>query len=147
MVENTYRHLNAVGRGLLSPTIKAQIIIASAKEVATPVTFAILIIVAVFIPLLSLDGLAGKLYSPMALNIVFVMLGSLLVALVLVPVLSLLLLKPKKQQENIVMRLIKWLYLPSLKAVLRFPKITLLAVAIVFFYTAYLLTLQGRETV
>jgi cobalt-zinc-cadmium resistance protein CzcA len=146
MVENAYRHLNTIGRsGLLSPTIKAQIIIASAKEVATPVTFAILIIVAVFIPLLSLDGLAGKLYSPMALNIVFVMLGSLLVALVLVPVLSLLLLKPKKQQDNIVMRLIKWLYLPSLKAVLRFPKITLLTVAIGFFYTAYLLTLQGRE--
>jgi cobalt-zinc-cadmium resistance protein CzcA len=145
MVENAYRHLNTVGRGLLSPTIKAQIIITSAKEVATPVTFAILIIVAVFIPLLSLDGLAGKLYSPMALNIVFVMLGSLLVALVLVPVLSLLLLKPKKQQDNIVMRLIKWLYLPSLKAVLRFPKITLLTVAIGFFYTTYLLTLQGRE--
>ena len=145
MVENAYRRLNTVGLGLLSPTKKAQIIKESAKEVATPVTFAILIIVAVFIPLLSLDGLAGKLYSPMALNIVFVMLGSLLVALVLVPVLSFLLLKPKKQQDNIVMRSIKWLYLPFLKAVLYLPKITLLIVTLAFFYTAYLLTLQGRE--
>jgi len=115
------------------------------KEVATPVTFAILIIVAVFIPLLSLDGLAGKLYAPMALNIVFVMLGSLLVALVLVPVLSLALLKPRKQQENIVMRAIKWLYLPILKLVLHFPKFTLFSVTIAFVFSAYLLTLQGRE--
>ncbi len=145
MVENAYRRLNTVGRGLLSPTIKAQIIFESAKEVATPITFAILIIVAVFIPLLSLDGLAGKLYSPMALNIVFVMLGSLLVALVLVPVLSLALLKPKKSQENIVMRSVKWLYLPFLKRALRFPKLVLLVVSMAFIFLAYLLTLQGRE--
>ena len=94
MVENTYRHLNENPNAT-----RLTLILNSAKEVATPVTFAILIIVAVFIPLLSLDGLAGKLYSPMALNIVFVMLGSLLVALVLVPVLSFLLLKAKKQQQ------------------------------------------------
>jgi len=140
MVENAYRHLNE------NPNAdKLTLILNSAKEVATPVTFAILIIVAVFIPLLNLDGLAGKLYTPMALNIVFVMLGSLLVALVLVPVLSFLLLKPKKQQDNIVMRFIKWLYLPFLKAVLYLPKTTLLIVTLGFFYTAYLLTLQGRE--
>jgi len=145
MVENAYRRLNTVGRGVLSPTIKAQIVFESAKEVATPVTFAILIIVAVFIPLLSLDGLAGKLYSPMALNIVFVMLGSLLVALVLVPVLSLALLKPKKSQENIVMRSVKWLYLPFLNGALRFPKMVLVSVTVAFVFLAYLLTLQGRE--
>ena len=140
MVENTYRHLNENPNAT-----RLTLILNSAKEVATPVTFAILIIVAVFIPLLSLDGLAGKLYSPMALNIVFVMLGSLLVALVLVPVLSFLLLKPKKDQDNSVMRLLKWLYLPFLKGVLRFPKMTLLLVSLGFFYTTYLLTLQGRE--
>ena len=140
MVENTYRHLNENPNAT-----RLTLILNSAKEVATPVTFAILIIVAVFIPLLSLDGLAGKLYSPMALNIVFVMLGSLLVALVLVPVLSFLLLKAKKQQDNIVMRLLKWLYLPILKGALYLPKIVLLLVTLTFFYTAYLLTLQGRE--
>ncbi len=140
MVENAYRHLNEDPK-----TDKMTLILNSAKEVATPVTFAILIIVAVFIPLLSLDGLAGKLYSPMALNIVFVMLGSLLVALVLVPVLSFALLKPKKEQDNIVMKSIKWLYLPFLKAVLYLPKITLFIVTIAFVYTVYLLTLQGRE--
>ena len=140
MVENAYRHLNK------NPNMNKMELIANAsKEVAKPVTFAILIIVAVFIPLLSLDGLAGKLYTPMALNIVFVMLGSLLVALVLVPVLSVLLLKPKKQQENFVMRSIKFAYLPFLKLVLHFSKTTLLLVIVGFFYTVYLLSLQGRE--
>ena len=156
MVENAYRHLNereALGNGGFSPEqneakaigSKLILITSSAKEVAKPITFAILIIVAVFIPLLSLDGLAGKLYSPMALNIVFVMLGSLLVALVLVPVLSLALLKPKKSQENIVMRSVKWLYLPFVNGALRFPKIVLVSVSIVFVFLAYLLSLQGRE--
>jgi cobalt-zinc-cadmium resistance protein CzcA len=146
VVENAYRRLNMAERSdALIPTKKAEIILESAKEVATPVTFAILIIVAVFIPLLSLDGLAGKLYSPMALNIVFVMLGSLLVALLLVPVLSFLLLKPKKEQDNSVMRLLKWLYLPFLRGVLYLPKTTLFIVSLVFFYSVYLLTLQGRE--
>ncbi len=140
MVENAYRHLNE------NPTAnRTTLILNSAKEVATPTTFAILIIVAVFIPLLSLDGLAGKLYSPMALNIVFVMLGSLLVALVLVPVLALALLQPKKSQENIVMRAIKWVYLPFLKGALYLPKIVLLTVMIAFAFLAYQLTLQGRE--
>jgi cobalt-zinc-cadmium resistance protein CzcA len=140
IVENTYRHLN------LTPNAnKRELILMATKEVATPVTFAILIIVAVFVPLLTLDGLAGQLYAPMALNIVFVMLGSLLVALVLVPVLSLALLKPREQKENIVMRAIKWLYLPILKLVLHFPKLTLFSVTIAFAFSAYLLTLQGRE--
>ncbi len=140
MVENAYRHLNE------NPTAnRTTLILNSAKEVATPTTFAILIIVAVFIPLLSLDGLAGKLYSPMALNIVFVMLGSLLVALVLVPVLALALLQPKKSQENVVMRAIKWVYLPFLKGALYLPKIVLLTVMIAFAFLAYQLSLQGRE--
>ena len=140
MVENAYRHLNE------NPTAdRTTLILNSAKEVATPTTFAILIIVAVFIPLLSLDGLAGKLYGPMALNIVFVMLGSLLVALVLVPVLSLALLKPKKSQDNIVMKSIKWIYLPFLKLALALPKTLLFTVSIGFIFLVYLLSLQGRE--
>jgi len=102
IVENSFRKLHDE-----PDANKVEVVAAAAKEVATPVTYAVLIIAAVFIPLLSLDGLAGKLYSPMALNIVFVMLGSLLVALVLVPVLVLLLLKPTSSSENVVMKKIK----------------------------------------
>ena len=99
IVENTFRKLHDE-----KDKSKFEIVAESTKEVATPVTFAILVIAAVFIPLLSLGGLAGKLYSPMAINIVFVMLGSLAVALILVPVLTYLLLKPAKSSDNSIMK-------------------------------------------
>ena len=141
VVENTFRKLSsATGK-----ESKLHIVETAAKEVAKPVTFAVLIIAAIFIPLLSLDGLAGKLYTPMALNIVFVMLGSLLVALVLVPVLNLLLLKPHKSPENTIMIAVKKLYTPLLDMALRFPKVLLLTVSGVFIFLALLLSQLGRE--
>lgn len=140
IVENSFRKLHDE-----PDAPRLQVIADSAKEVATPVTFAVLIIAAVFIPLLSLDGLAGKLYAPMALNIVFVMLGSLLVALVLVPVLSYLLLKPSKSKENVVMQSIKKLYTPLLMLALGNAKKMLVGISVIFFILAYVLTQQGRE--
>jgi cobalt-zinc-cadmium resistance protein CzcA len=140
VVENSFRKLHD------HPELsRLEVVTKAAKEVAKPVTFAILIIAAVFIPLLSLEGLAGKLYSPMALNIVFVMLGSLAVALVLVPVLALLLLKPIKNSQNIVMEGIKKLYAPSLMFALRHAKALLIAVTLLFTGSITLLLLQGRE--
>jgi len=140
IVENSFRKLHDEPNAS-----RLKIIADSTKEVATPVTFAVLIIAAVFIPLLSLDGLAGKLYTPMALNIVFVMLGSLLVALVLVPVLTLLLLKPSKSGENAVMRGIKKVYTPMLLFALGHAKKLLTAISLIFIVLAYMLTQQGRE--
>jgi len=140
IVENSFRKLHD------EPDVDRLTVIAdSAKEVATPVTFAVLIIAAVFIPLLSLDGLAGKLYGPMALNIVFVMLGSLAVALILVPVLTFLLLKPSKSSENVVMRGIKKAYTPLLMFALGHAKTLLVVVSGIFVVLAYILSLQGRE--
>jgi cobalt-zinc-cadmium resistance protein CzcA len=143
IVENSFRKLSLESD--VTDEKKLQIIADSAKEVATPVSFAVLIIAAVFIPLLSLDGLAGKLYSPMAINIVFVMLGSLTVALILVPVLSFLLLKPSKLSENIVMRVIKRVYTPMLMFALDNSKKLLFIVSAIFIVLAYILSLQGRE--
>jgi len=140
MVENSFRKLHDEPN---APKFK--IVSDAAKEVAMPITFAILIIASVFIPLLSLGGLAGKLYAPMAINIVFVMLGSLLVALVLVPVLILLLLKPTKHGENIVMRVIKRFYTPILLLALDNGKKILVVVSVVFVVLAYVLSQQGRE--
>jgi len=140
IVENSFRKLHDH-----PDAPRLQVIADSAKEVATPVTFAVLIIAAVFIPLLSLDGLAGKLYSPMALNIVFVMLGSLAVALILVPVLTFLLLKPAKSSENSVIKKIKKAYTPMLIFSLAHAKELLIGVSLLFVSLAFVLTLQGRE--
>jgi len=140
IVENTFRKLHNE-----KDKSKFQIVAESTKEVASPVTFAILIIAAVFIPLLSLGGLAGKLYSPMAINIVFVMLGSLAVALILVPVLAYLLLKPTKSSDNSIMKMIKRAYSPVLVLALNNAKKLLFSISILFFVCIALLSSQGRE--
>ncbi len=140
IVENTFRKLHDE-----KDKSKLQIVAESTKEVASPVTFAILVIAAVFIPLLSLGGLAGKLYSPMAINIVFVMLGSLAVALILVPVLAYLLLKPAKSSDNSIMKKIKHFYSPILVLALNNAKKLLVGISIVFFICLALLSSQGRE--
>src|SRR3569623_313009 len=81
-------------------------VLAAAREVANPVAFAIGIIVVVFLPLFSLEGLEGRLFKPMALNISFAMGGSLLLALTLIPALAALVLKPKEEKDT---RLVAWL--------------------------------------
>jgi cobalt-zinc-cadmium resistance protein CzcA len=140
VVENSYRKLSE------EPNLsKFKIIESSTKEVAKPVTFAVLIITAIFIPLLTLDGLAGKLYAPMALNIVFVMLGSLLVALVLVPVLNLSLLKHRKTGETFIIKIIKKFYEPILGFALKFPKMLLIVTIGIFIVLIFFLSQLGRE--
>ncbi|WP_457594283.1 efflux RND transporter permease subunit [Hydrogenimonas sp.] len=140
VVENAFRLLHERPKAS-----KLDIIAEATAGVAKPVIFALLIIAAVFIPLLSLGGLAGKLYTPMAIDIVFVMLGSLAVAMLLVPVLSYLLLKPAREGISPLMRAIKALYLPALKFTLHYAKTITLAAALLFGVTAWLLSQQGRE--
>ncbi|MCG3652083.1 CusA/CzcA family heavy metal efflux RND transporter [Aliarcobacter butzleri] len=141
IVENTFRKLSSDYHN----STKLEIVTQAAKEVAKPVTFAILVIVVAFIPLISLDGLAGKLYKPMALNIVFVMIASLIVALILVPVLCLLLLKKIEHTDNIIMRKIKNFYSPILVLALDNSKKLFMSIIFIFFTCVTLLMFQGRE--
>lgn len=79
----------------------------AAREVGRPVFFAVMIIVIVFAPLFSLEGVEGKLFQPMAISIVLAMLASLLVALLMVPALATYLFKRGvKHKDNIVVRLL-----------------------------------------
>ncbi len=140
VVENSFRLLQE------NPKLsRAEVISEATAEVAKPVLFALLIIAVVFIPLLSLEGLAGKLYSPMAIDIVFVMLGSLAVALLLVPVLSYMMLKQGKQTNSPLMRTIKSFYTPMLDFAVHNAKKLVTATFMIFFLLAGLLSQQGRE--
>ena len=140
VVENSFRLLQE------NPTAsRAEVIAQATAEVAKPVLFALLIIAVVFIPLLSLEGLAGKLYSPMALDIVFVMLGSLAVALLLVPVLSYMMLKQGNQAHSPLMSAIKSFYTPLLVLALKHAKKIISITFLIFFVLAALLSQQGRE--
>ncbi|SFZ98886.1 Cobalt-zinc-cadmium resistance protein CzcA; Cation efflux system protein CusA [hydrothermal vent metagenome] len=140
VVENSFRLLHD------NPKLsRAEVIAEATAEVAKPVLFALLIIAVVFIPLLSLEGLAGKLYTPMAIDIVFVMLGSLAVALLLVPVLSFMMLKQGKHSNSPLMSAIKSFYTPMLNFALNNAKKVVGITFLVFFLLAGLLSQQGRE--
>ncbi len=86
----------------------------AAKEVAVPVTSGILIIVIVFLPLLTLQGLEGKLFGPVALTIVFALSGSLILSLSVIPVLASFLLKQVSHEEPWLPRQLLRLYEPLL---------------------------------
>jgi heavy metal efflux system protein len=99
MVENAFRIMaERKAHGL--PVDRSAAVLAAAREVAQPIAFAIVIIIVVFLPLFSLQGLEGKMFKPMAFNISFAMAGSLLLALTLIPVLAALVLKPKEERDT-----------------------------------------------
>ena len=119
MVENGFRLLSHQAGKTVNRT---HIILEAAREVINPIAFAILIIIVVFLPLFSLTGLEGKMFKPMALTIAFAMVGSLVLTLTLVPVLSALILKPKEEKDTFLVRWAKQLYLPLLDRALENKK-------------------------
>ena len=127
MVENAFRIMaERKAHGL--PVDRTDAVLAAAREVATPIAFAIVIIIVVFLPLFSLQGLEGKMFKPMAFNISFAMAGSLLLALTLIPVLAALVLKPKEERDTRLVAFLKSRYATVLAWSLRRRK-RVLAVA------------------
>jgi cobalt-zinc-cadmium resistance protein CzcA len=102
VVENVVERLNHAKEEGGPPRLN--IVFRATSEVVVPVSAGILIIALVFLPLLSLEGLEGKLFAPVALTIIFALAGSLLIALTLVPVLSSLGLKSGHHGEPWIMR-------------------------------------------
>ncbi|MFH1969335.1 MAG: CusA/CzcA family heavy metal efflux RND transporter [Verrucomicrobiota bacterium] len=97
VTENIARHLaEKKGTGLSA----IQITFEAVREVARPVIFAILIVVIVFLPLLTLQGYEGKMFKPLALTMCYAMAGSLLIALTVVPVLCSVFLRAKGASEE-----------------------------------------------
>lgn len=117
VVENVVRHLS-------EPEHRSEPlhhrVVRAVREVGQPVFFAVLIIIVVFLPLFTLEGVEGKLFKPMAFTVAFAMLGSLLVALTLVPVLCSLLFKESaEEKESIIMRTLNAAYAPILRFALK----------------------------
>ena len=119
VVENTVERLQHAGDGSRIPILHQ--VYKAASEVATPVASGILIICLVFLPLLSLQGLEGKLFGPVALTIVFALSGSLVLSLTLIPVLSSFLLRAGHHGEPILMRILSRGYRTLLRSALAFP--------------------------
>ncbi len=112
MIENCVRHL-AHGQNGRS---RLEIIREAAVEVRKPTMFGELIIMIVYLPILTLEGIEGKLFRPMALTVIMALAGSMVLSLTLMPVLaSLFLPKNVKEKEPLLIRFLKWLYAPVLR--------------------------------
>ncbi|NOU42069.1 MAG: efflux RND transporter permease subunit [Methyloglobulus sp.] len=112
VVENIITHMAHKEKAERLPRL--HVIYRAAREVAVPVTSGILIIIIVFLPLLTLQGLEGKLFTPVALTIVFALGGSLILSLSVIPVLASFLLKEVTHEEPWLPRKLLSLYQPSL---------------------------------
>jgi len=122
ITENISRHW-AEARGREKLTLIADAV----REVGRPIVFSILIIVIVFLPLLTLEGMEGKMFRPLALTLIFAMLGSLVVAMIAVPAAMSFLLRGKGSEEKET-RLLIWMrdgYLRLLDLAMRRRKVTL----------------------
>ena len=112
MIENCVRHLadNRQGRSRL------QVIRDAAVEVRKPTMFGELIIMIVYLPILTLEGVEGKLFRPMALTVIMALAGSMVLSLTLMPVLASLFLPQNIQEkEPLLLRVLKRLYAPVLR--------------------------------
>jgi len=111
IVENVYRHLSERRD---RPISRRELILRASREVAEPVVFGILIIIIVFLPILALHGMEGKMFHPLAYTIMIALLVSLILSLTLSPVLCSLALQHGSEEDTFVIRGAKRLYLPVL---------------------------------
>ena len=142
MVENSFRLLSHQAGKTVNRT---HIILEAAREVINPIAFAIIIIIVVFLPLFSLTGLEGKLFKPMALTITFAMVGSLILTLTLVPVLSALILKPMEEKDTFLVRWVKAAYLPLLDRALENKKQVIVAAVVLLVAALATFPFLGKE--
>ena len=135
VTENIARHMRERAD---SDASRITIAFEAVREVARPVTFAILIIIIVFVPLFTLESMEGKMFKPLALTICFALVGSLVVTLTIVPVLASVVVKRTAVQgrDNLLIRIIRRLYMPVLTAAMR-RRATTIAIAVAVMVGAF----------
>ncbi len=125
------------------PTL--HLIYRAAKEVASPVTSGIIIIIIVFLPLLTLQGLEGKMFGPVALTIIFALASSLLLSLTVVPVLASYLIKRGVHHEPWLVKKLAGLYDGILDAALKHSRQFIIAALIALISAAGAFMLLGKS--
>ncbi len=143
MVDNIMRVLHERRNDHDTPHLEK--VRAAAHQVARPVVFAVGIIIVVYLPILALRGVEGKMFRPMALTVVFALAASLVLALTLIPVLASIFLKRVSEKEPILFRWAKRLYLPALDRAMRWKVVTVAAALGVFVASLGLVPFLGAE--
>jgi len=126
MIENMHKHMEKTP---LTDENRWQIVVESASEVGPALFFSLLIITVSFVPVFTLEAQEGRMFSPLAFTKTFSMAAAAALAITLVPVLMGYFIRGKVMPEhkNPVNRLLTAIYMPALKTVLHFPKITVIA--------------------
>jgi heavy metal efflux system protein len=149
IAENIVRLLahrqHQLGR-LLTKQERLHTILTASKQVGTPTVFGVAIITIVYLPLFTLTGVEGKMFTPMAFTVVFALVGALLLALTLVPVLaSYFMTKKVSEEDNFAIRFAKRLYLPALHFSLRMRWLLSAAAVAIFALSLLVFSKLGAE--
>jgi heavy metal efflux system protein len=141
MMENIFRHLGPHGKGTMQERI-----LNGAREVAGPMTFSTVIIGVAFLPLFTMTGVSGVIFSPMAHTYAFAIGGAILLALTLTPVLSDRFIKPQlEEKEGIIMSILQRAYAPLFDAALKRPRAALALALVPVGLCVVLFPLLGGE--
>ena len=143
VVENVYRHM-AQNNGATRKST-SEVILQATKEVGRPILFGILIISVVFLPLLTLQGMEGKMFAPLAYTLVIALLASVVVTLTLSPVLASLILRGDHPEETRLTRWMKLRYLPMLTWTLQHRSLVLSSSTALVLCSLALVPYVGRE--
>ena len=148
MVENVHRHLTEKPdepHAHLHGN-KVETVLYAAKEVGRPIVFGIFIIIVVFLPLFTLQGFEGKMFSPLAFTISFALLGSLILSLTFIPMLCTFFLKQEPREHDAFhIRWLKNLYLKLLKPCIAHPWRIVSAAVLALIASFLLVPLIGTE--
>lgn len=142
VVENIVSHLAESKKRESLP--RMHVIYRAVREVSVPVTAGVLIIITVFLPLLTLQGLEGKLFTPVALTIMFALAGSLFLSLTVIPVLASFLLKEVSHEEPWLVRKALAIYEPVLKWSLDHAKAIVIAACVTLALTGFAYSQIGK---
>jgi len=142
MVENIYRHLEEHREHSMREAI-----LVAAQEIGRPMFFAILIVIAVFLPVFTLEGVEGKLFKPLAYAVTFSMIGSMLMALCIAPMLCALWLRLKKGEvrTNPIVGFFKGIYVPVLKFAIAHRYLTLIFAGALLIWSVADIFILGSE--
>ena len=143
MIENVVRYLHHHRDDRRTPHLEQ--VRRACHEVARPVVFAVGIIMIVYLPILALRGIEGKMFRPMALTVVFALGGSLVCALTLMPVLASFFLRRVREKEPFLFRLAKRVYQPLLGRTLARPARTAFLAGGVFLCSLAFVPFLGAE--
>ena len=141
VVENILRHMREQGG---KPENLLKTVITATREVARPISFALLIVMAVFVPIFMFEGVEGKMFKPLAFSIVISLGASIIAASVIAPVLSMVLLKkaPPVKNDGVIAGKV---YIPLLNGALKYRKGVFAVVAIMLGVSIVTLNKLGRE--